>query len=140
MSARTKEEIIADIERGQFTEEELNEIRDKLITKRLKINFITINESGDEFKFMNNSIEPNVELFDGINGIPLNHRMYENNVVIECRTTYENNIFSTVVTLVSLMGTWGYVISERQRNIDELDGSKITNVLKLEQSPRVRSR
>ena len=130
-----KQEILNDLTSGTFTDDELNEIANSITTKRLKINLITVNIGGDQFEFLNNSTTPNTKLFDGVNGIPNNPRRYANRVTIRCRTTDEDKIFSTVVSLVSLMGTWGYAITERQRNIDPQDASKITNILTLEQRP-----
>lgn len=127
-----KTEILNDLNSGTFTEGDLEEINNAITTKKLKVNLITVNIAGDQFKFMNSTTTPNTELFDGANGIPTNRRRFANNITIRCRTTIEDKIFSTIVPLISVLASWGYVIVQRQRLIDETDASKITNVLDLE--------
>lgn len=135
MSTVTKDDIINAIANGTLTDTDLNDITHTVTTKKLKVNLITINQAGDVIKYSNNTTTPNTDIFDGANGVPTQKRRFDQNITIRCKTTDENAIISQLVPIINQLGNWGYVITSRQRNIDQTDASKITNVLSLEKRP-----
>ncbi len=132
----SKQNILTAIDNGTLTEADFNDITNSMTAKKLKVNLITINQGGDVIKYSNTSTNPNTDIFDGTQGLPTNHkRRFANNLTIRCKSTDENVIMSYFVPIIQMLVGWGYVITNRQRNIDQTDASKITNVFDLEQRP-----
>ena len=126
-----KERIKADL--AKLTDQSaLNEVDAAFAStnddRKLKINLIVIEEDGS-IKYMNNSTNPNTEIAG--NTIFDKKARYAQVITLRMKALTEDKIFLVSPWIFNMLGRFGYEITNRDKNVNAQDATKVTHIFTL---------